>query len=101
MNTTIHFRYGSLMAQVQISYTDPFSIDSYEFSGEEMILNIFKSKLKEEPSGYFVGPADRLNIEHFFHSAYQCKRSFEKMEYAVVNPPDLGGDDSDDPDVVY
>jgi len=99
--TTIHFRYGSLKAQVLIFYSDPFMIEGYEFSGDGTIINIYKSKLGGEPSGYFIGSASVDNIEYFINAAYDAKRDFERLEYAIVNPPNLSRNNSDNPDAVY
>ena len=88
-NTVIKMNYRGLKANISIHYLDPFAIKGYECFGEDLIVKMFKEKLDEGPSGYFIGPRSSNNIEHFIHSAYQVNMAFD-VEYTVINPPDYG-----------
>ncbi len=98
-NTIIKMNYKGLTAHVSIHYVDPFDIEEYDCSGNPIIVDKFREKLEEKPSGYFIGSCSSNNIEHFIQSAYRVSKAFEGLEYTVINPPEFGGDN--DPNAIY
>jgi len=102
MKTNIILSRGQQSARITATYTNPFEDTSLQFEGDSQLLGIYYYHLLQEPTGYFIGDADPINIEYHFN-LLPTLLLMHNIQSRVIDAPDLSVyyEESADPTVVY